>query len=132
MSQDKRNNAAAANGWRPHTLLKEEAAALHDANNPTPSDMRAPHGWALSIYAIPMREPPTPTSCHWREPMPRHYWARSPPRSGNDPHWQPRPVNYDRYAANFHRLPHEEMTTWTSEGPPPSPRDKNAAGRWAF
>ena len=73
MSLDKCNNAAAANGWRPDTLLKEEAVALHDANNPALSDMRAPHGWALSINDIPVRDLPTPTSRHWRETMLRHY-----------------------------------------------------------
>ena len=43
-------------------------------------------------------------------------------------------ANYDRYEAEFRRLHHEEMTTWTSKGPLPlpSPREKNFAGRYLF
>ena len=32
MSFDKRNSGAAANGFRPHMLLKEEAVAFQDAH----------------------------------------------------------------------------------------------------
>ena len=42
MSTDKRNSGAAANGFLPRTLLKEEASALHDNHYPVPPDMRAP------------------------------------------------------------------------------------------
>ena len=38
------NPAATANGWRSHTLLKEEAEALYSAGYPAPPDMRAPSG----------------------------------------------------------------------------------------
>ena len=43
-------------------------------------------------------------------------------------------ANYDRYEAEFRRPHHEEMTTWTGEGPMLllSPRDKNYAGRYLF
>ena len=42
MSDDKRNSGAADNGFRPRTLLKEEASALHDNHYIAPPDMRAP------------------------------------------------------------------------------------------
>ena len=60
MSLDKRNSGAAANGFRPHTLLKEEAAALHDNHSPVPPDMRAPTGGRSDGILVP--NPPTPMS----------------------------------------------------------------------
>ena len=110
MSQDKRNPAAAANGWRPHTLLKVEAAVLHDANYPAPPDIRAPHGWALSINGIPVWDPPMLMSRDWRDAMLRHYWGALTTEEQNDPQWEPGTANYDRYAAEFRRLHHEETT----------------------
>ena len=90
--------------------------------------MRAPHGWALSINGIPVRDAPT----HWRESMLRHYWGALTTEERDDPQWEPRPANNGRYEAELRQLHHEEMTTWTGEGPPPPLHDKNSAGRWAF
>ena len=132
MSLDRRNLADAANGLRPHTLLKEDKEAIHSANYPAPPDMRAPSGWALSINGIPVRDAPTPTSRHWRDAMLHHYWSALTTEERNDLRWEPRPANYGRYEAELRRLHHEEMTIWHGEGPPPPPRDKNSAGWWAF
>ena len=62
MSLDKRNNGAAANGFRLHTLLKKEAMSLHNKHYPISPDMRAPGGWTLSINGISVPNPLTPTS----------------------------------------------------------------------
>ena len=41
MSGEKPSSGAAANGFRPHMLLKEEATAIHDNHYPVPPNMRA-------------------------------------------------------------------------------------------
>ena len=75
MSLNMRNSGATANGFRSHTLLKEKVVALHDIHYPAWPDMRAPHGWTLSINGILVSNPPTPTSRDWRNAVMRHYWG---------------------------------------------------------
>ena len=80
MSLDKHNSGAIANGFLPHTLLKEEAVPLHEAHYLALPDMRAPHGWALSINDILVWDPPTPMSRGWGDaPLLGHAHCRAAP-----------------------------------------------------
>ena len=118
----RRTGGAAANGFAPRTLLKEQTEALRDNGYPVPPDMRVCHGFVIGVNSVPVPagEPRRYT----------HYWRDLTPEQRQDPRWDPRnPTNHGRYEAAFQRAYEEEFNRW--DGPSPAPTDKNVAGRKA-
>ncbi|KAE8820257.1 hypothetical protein D1007_01675 [Hordeum vulgare] len=62
-------NGAAANGFGRRSLQEWEAYALHEANCPTPPDMRVRGAWRLSAGGVPM--PPSPSASERRDEIAR-------------------------------------------------------------
>ena len=118
----RRTGGAAANGFAPRTLLKEQSEALHDNGYPVPPDMRVGHGYAISVRGIPVPRPLTRSKRDFHVAQIAHYWRELTPEMRDDPRWNPEdPGNAARYEEAFQRLFEEEMNRW--EGPGLAPRD---------
>ena len=131
MAGTRRTGGAAANGFAPRTLLKDETEALRDNGYPVPPDMRVAHGFVIGVNGMPVAKPLTRTNRGFAAAVNTHYWRDLTPEQRQDRRWDPRnPANHGRYEAAFQRAYEEDYNRW--DGPGPAPTDKNVAGREAF
>ena len=127
----RRTGGAAANGFAPRTLLKEQTEALRDNGYPVPPDMRVGHGFVIGVNGVPVTKPLTRANRGFAAAVNTRYWRDLTPEQRQDPRWDPRnPANHGRYEAAFQRAYEEDFNRW--DGPGPAPTDKNVAGREAF
>ena len=127
----RRTGGAAANGFAPRTLLKEQTEALRDNGYPVPPDMRVCHGFVIGVNGVPVMKPLTRANRGFTAAVNTHYWRDLTPEQRQDPRWDPRnPANHGRYEEAFQRAYEEEFNRWDDPGP--APTDKNVAGREAF
>ena len=127
----RRTGGAAANGFAPRTLLKDQTEALRDNGYPVLPDMRVAYGFVIGVNGVPVTKPLTRTSRGFAAAVNTHYWRDLTPEQRQDPRWDPRnPANHGRYEAAFQRAYEEDFNRW--DGPGSAPTDKNVVGREAF
>ena len=73
-SHGRRTGGAAANGFTPCTLLKEETVALRENGYLVPPDMRVGHGFVISVNGVPVAKPLTQMNRGFAAAANTHYW----------------------------------------------------------
>ena len=85
MGFNRRNHPAAANGFSPHSLLKQEDEALLRSWYPCPRVLRRDR-FSIGVTSVPVPDAPRRWENDWTAAVHHHYWHEL---TADQPEWAP-------------------------------------------